>query len=280
MKKKDIEKMLINSADNFVPECLDKILEKTKFITPEKPTTQPRQSFACFRRFATAFSAVLIFFSLGVVSFFGYMNSDYMTVYLDINPSIAITVNRFEKVKSIEFINQDAKVLFENYRAKGKPLEQVINEFLEKYLQKTERLEEDAVLYLSAYCKNNSKSEEILKRLKTKASQVLKDKNADIPIEELKITKQERNQAKDKQISPVKLKLIEQILKVSDEHAEEQLQNMSIGELKKLLNDLIPDNNRTEGNNQQGSDPNGDNQSQNGGPNLFGNGGKDQGKSR
>jgi uncharacterized protein (UPF0335 family) len=70
-----------------------------------------------------------------------------MTVFIDINSSIAITVNHFEKVKSIEYINQDARAIFEDYRAKGKLIEQVINKFLEKYLDKTDRLEDDAVLY-------------------------------------------------------------------------------------------------------------------------------------
>ena len=237
MRKKDIEKALKNSADTFVPDCLDIVLEKTQNIIPYRQNSIPKPKLSFGRRFAIAFSIIFILAITGTASFFGYMDQEYQTIYMDINPSMAVVINRFEKVKEVVYINDDAENLFSKYKLKGKSIDEVMRKFIDECEGKG-ILEENPTLYISSYSKNQKDADKILNKLNNNANKIFKEKNKDLKIENEKITKEEKKNAEKQKLSPAKLRLINEILILSEDNNIENLKKMSMQELKELIDEL------------------------------------------
>ena len=238
MRKKDIEKILINSADSFVPNCLDKVLEKTKFITPVENNIVIKPALSFFRRFAIALSCVLVLMIAGVGGYFGYMNQDYQTIYMDINPSMAVTIDHFEKVKEVVYLNDDSEKLFSDFKPEGKSIDEVMQQFIDECNEKG-IFATNSTLYISLYGKNQSKAQEALDKLNNRANQILNEKKIESKVEKNKINKEEKKNAENQKISPAKLRLINMIINQTQEYSEEKLKEMTMHELKTIVDELL-----------------------------------------
>ena len=62
------------------------------------------------------FAAIAIILS----TFFGFYNENYQTVYVDVNPSVALEINRFGQVNEVEYLNEDAKIALKGVKLKCK----------------------------------------------------------------------------------------------------------------------------------------------------------------
>jgi len=119
MNNNDIEKMLRASADSFTPNNFNRVLQadhKRKY-SPSKTKTHSRIYFTWRKALAVACMVMLF---IGSFAFFNYMLADNVTVYLEVNPSVEIVTNRFDYVKRVTYINEDAEEMFLNYKLKGK----------------------------------------------------------------------------------------------------------------------------------------------------------------
>lgn len=237
MRKRDIEKALIDSADTFVPDCLELVLEKTKYIIPHQKNVVKKTKLSFGRRFAIAFSIIFIMVIGGTASFFGVMSQDYQTIYLDINPSMAVVIDRFEKVKEVVYINDDAENLFSDYKPKGKSIDEVMKKFIDE-CESNGIINENDTLYISSYSKNQKDADKILNKLNNNANKIFKEKNKNLNIENEKITKEEKKNAEKQKTSPAKLRLINEIINLTEDNNLEDLKEMTMKELKKLIEDL------------------------------------------
>lgn len=255
MRNKDIEKKLINSADSFVPDCLEQVLEKTRFVTPVDNNIAWKPAMSFFKRCAIAFSIVLVLIVSGAASFFGYMNQDYQTIYMDINPSMAVTINHFEKVKEIVYINDDAEGLFSDYQPIGKSIDEVMQKFIDECSNKGV-FEQNSTLYISLYGKNQSKAQEALDKLNDKVNEILNEKQIKSKVEKNRITKEEKSNAEAEKISPAKLRLINMIISQTQKYLEEDLRDMTMQELRAIIDELIDEEIFNKGGSGQNPDAN------------------------
>jgi len=126
MNNDDIEKMLIDSKSNFIPEIFDKI--KNVEIEPiqQKATFKKKEkSFLnkFYFRFAYVAMSIILFF--GVFYTVNY-NKEYERVYLELNPSVEFVVNKYDKVLSVNYLNEDAENLYIDEKVKGIDLSKAI----------------------------------------------------------------------------------------------------------------------------------------------------------
>ncbi|NLJ93982.1 MAG: hypothetical protein GX326_00590 [Clostridiaceae bacterium] len=98
----------------------------------EAPNTQSKNKVISFvnkyYRPLIAVAAVIIIFFSGL---FVLDNHKVGTVYMTINPQIEIGLNRKDKVLEVGAINQEAKILLEDYKYKNKNLDTVLDEILD-----------------------------------------------------------------------------------------------------------------------------------------------------
>ena len=178
------------------------------------------------------FAAIAIIFS----TFFGFYNENYQTVYVDVNPSVALEINRFGQVNEVEYLNEDAKIALKGVKLKGKKAENALEKIIKAY-EKAGYFDIEADLFISAVGKNK-KTDKLLEKLEKRADTVCADKNCSVNVS--KCTKQEKEEAKDKNLSPGKYKLISEILEKYPNLTEEELRDKSMKYLKDLLDNKAP----------------------------------------
>ncbi len=264
MKNSDIEKMLKDAASGFVPDVLDKVMKAE--ITVEPIAEEVKTGSFNLRRLAFAMASVLILL-VGGLSFFGIMNKEAGRVYIDVNPSLEIVYNHFDRVSEINFLNNDAEELI-TQDLEGEKIDTVLTMFIEKAEEKGYFSQEEPVIVISVSSKDAEKAEKQLAKLTEKAQNYTKEKHIEVSIEKQNASDINKEEAASLDISPGKLKIIKQLQQYNSEYRTEELSVKSMSELVRLLKDY--EKNGNNGNN----DNNGNG---NGGGNGNGNGGENNG---
>jgi len=170
---------------------------------------------------------------LTTTSIFGYAYSvpvDYL--YVDINPSIELAVNCFDRVIGAKGLNADGEAVIAetslNYTSTEKSVEKIIEKSIEKGYM-AENLENVVLL-------NTSGDEKVLKRIKEKvgnytSSGTLKNINPEVQVDS--VDKAQVQEAQKQHISAGRLKLIEKAVLNNPELSKEQMTNMPVRDIIK-----------------------------------------------
>lgn len=164
----------------------------------------------------------------------GLNSENYQTVYIDVNPSVAIQLNRFDNVSGVEALNKDAQGLLADMDLVGLTAEEALCKVIEAF-DKKGYLDSEAELYISTE-KNKDTSGELLERLKKRAEETKGNKG--YTVNTCRVTEEERESAKDAGISAGKYQVISQIIELDSTYTVEELKDMSMSELKKLQKEL------------------------------------------
>ncbi len=186
----------------------------------------------------SCFAAIAILFS----TLFGFYHENYQTVYVDVNPSVALEINRLGQVNDVDYLNEDAKLTLKGVKLKGKKAEKALEKIINAY-EKAGYFQAEADLFISAVAKNK-KTDKLLGKLEKYANELCVDLPCSINVS--KCTKEEQDKAKDKNLSPGKYKIISEILQYFPYLTEEELRDQSMKYLKDLLESITPsfDNNK------------------------------------
>ena len=172
---------------------------------------------------------VFIFAALG--GFLFMRGENYQTVYIDVNPSVALSVNRFGKVNEVEYINGDAREALKGVELDGKKTADALESIIQAYGE-SGYFEEEAELYISA---SGKKTDKLLEKLEKRAEEVKGDKKYNVNT--CKVTEEDRVLARELGISPGKYKVIRDVISDNPELEAENLKDLSMKELKELLSD-------------------------------------------
>ena len=241
MKKKSFQRLYQESAELAPRETLkNEILAQAKQELAQHQVRNESKKKARRRRkiwmpLAACFAAIAILFG----TLFGFYNENYQTVYVDVNPSVALEINRFGQVNDVEYLNDDAKEALKGVKLEGKKAEKALEKIINAY-EKAGYFDAEAELYISAVAKNK-KTDKLLEKLENRAEKVCADKNFSVNVS--KCTKQEKEEAKDKGLSPGKYKLISEILEQYPNLTEEELRDKPMKDLKDLLENKAPSEN-------------------------------------
>ena len=133
MTDKELMELYKNSSEiSPRAELKQQILEKATNELISKNAVKrsiPAQNLIVWKRFVPI-AACFMFVFLSVIGMIGLNNENYQTVYIDVNPSVALAVNRFGKVSGVEYINDDAKNALEGIKIKGKRAEKALPSLL------------------------------------------------------------------------------------------------------------------------------------------------------
>ncbi|GAA0084002.1 hypothetical protein UT300007_04410 [Clostridium sp. CTA-7] len=177
---------------------------------------------------------------------FGYSYAtptDYLT--LDINPSIKITTNRYNKVLDVESLNSDGEAISKDLKVKNKNVKDAIKLLVESATQNgyIGKDDENAVMLAST-------SDEVLDKAEAGVEEGLKEeeiKNTEVIKEN--INKERFEEAERLGISPGKVNLIQKLQEVSPDVTLDEYANAPVKDIMKKIKEQRVMNN--EENNSQ-----------------------------
>lgn len=240
MRKKDIVKMLKESSETFVPDVLDKVKSNSGELFPsvvcevkEKPRA-PANRGATKAVFAACLAIVVLFAGITALAY----AEDDSYIFIDINPSIEIVAKRNGTVKSLSALNAQAEGLIgDDY--KGRDVEEVVGEIIDKAIELgyIENEEENEIL-ISVSGKNRGTQQAVLEKVFLKISGKLESKNIKGNITKQAVSKADKAEADKYNISPGKLLLIEEIIKLDPARDIDGLKDKSVKELRAIYKSL------------------------------------------
>lgn len=184
---------------------------------------------------AVAAAAVFVF-SIGI----GYGAYSYYTPYsyidVDINPSVEIVANRYDRILKVEAINDDGAKVLEAQSFKNKPVNFAVEEIIKQASEKGYMKEEvtNAVM-LTVASKDESKAQEVEKKVQEAAKDKIETSGvkSDVLIE--KVTIERRDEARQMDISPGKLVLIERLQEVKPEAKVNEYKDTPVRDILKAI---------------------------------------------
>ena len=240
MKKRDIIRRLQESAElNPSPKLRDRIMSEAlplQTAPRSEAPAEPARVNPWLRLMPVAAAVVLCILIAG--GGVGVYHTEARTVYLDVNPSVELSVNLFDRVIRVSYLNKDASETLKSIQLTNRSAEDALDEILEAwgeggYLQ-------DAELNISVSSKNTRQGEKLLGRLEDRAVTASESRGYTIEVQGNQVTAEEKEAARDSGLSPVKYGLVQEVLRTDGDYSEEDLREMSMKELRELLEYLSP----------------------------------------
>lgn len=237
MTEREIE-ALLRKSDALCPrESLkDEILARVQTApAPEAKTEALRPARPLWRRLLPLVACFLL--ALGLLGGgIGLRNEHYQTVYVDVNPSAALMVNRFGGVSGVEYLNEDAKAVLSEVDLIGERAENALERMIVAYSKAGYFEGEDAYVSISALLENNKNADKLLARLAARAEKLKEEHGYSVSASRL--TKEEQENAKMLDIPAGKYRVILEIMAKDGSYTLAELKELSVGELKKILKEM------------------------------------------
>lgn len=237
MTEKEFERLFIESSE-LEPraELKKEVLDRAKKEMEQKSIAKKPKA-PIFKRLKV-WIPVAACLALAILVLGGVLvlqNENYQTVYIDVNPSVALNLNRFENVVGTDYLNDDAKAALENVSLEGKSAEEALEVVIECY-DKLGYFDTEAQLYIST----DEGAEELLEKLKSHAEKIKGNKK--YTVNSSALSKEEKEEAKESGISPGKYRIITEIIELAPQYTFEELKNLSMSKLNEILKGLTKPN--------------------------------------
>ena len=241
MTDKDIEKMLEESGGLDMSHVKkDDILAKAKqemyFGASVADQKKEKRSSSLFskKRFIPIIAGAALAFTI-CIGMIGLYNENFQTIYIDVNPSVALKLNRFDRVIGVEFLNDDAKNLLSDVKLVGADATAAVQTVISA-CDSAGYVKEDSQIYISASAKEEQKSEKLLKKLKGSTENMRDEQKDSYSVNTYNAKKGEKKEFEKESLSPAKYNIIKEIIEEEDDYRLEDLKGKSMTELHKIKN--------------------------------------------
>ena len=247
MTEKDIEKMLAE-CDGLDMSHIEKdnILAKAKqeiyFGAEATEQKKEKSSFPLLftkKRLIPMIAGAALAFTI-CIGMIGVYNENFQTVYIDINPSVALKLNRFERVIGVEFLNEDAKALLSDTKLVGCDAKAALQTVIDA-CDSAGYVKDDSEIYISAAAKEEKTSEKLLKKLKGHAEAMREDDSETYSVNTYNAKKGEKKEFEKESLSPAKYNAIKEIIDEDGRYKLDDLKNKPMSELQKIRHELDDD---------------------------------------
>lgn len=235
MKNKDFEK-LYNNVKPVLPsnELKRKVLDQTNKI-PFVENKPLNQFFIGVKRFSFAIT-VLVITLIASLTTLGFYNESYYELYIDINPSIELRVNRFGVVNEVKCLNEDAQKCVDGVDIKGLSYEEAVSKIVGA-LNQNGYFVDQSELFVSGYS-NKSSISQVVESICYRLSDWTEEMGVDVQVLKGDFTEEDRNLAQEQNLSPYKYSLINELLALDDSYTREELAEYKMSEINELCNSI------------------------------------------
>lgn len=189
------------------------------------------KSFMKIASVAAAFFIVLGM-SYGTYSY----SKPYSYVDIDINPSIELTVNKFDRIISSKAYNEDGKKLLTGFNINNIKLQEGVEVLLDKAIEQgyIKQNTENAVI-LAVSSKNNKKAQKLESEVQVLVSNKLGNAEVETEIVSKEIAAESHIDAEELGISPGKMHLINKLIEAKPELKAEDLKDDEVKDIMKSI---------------------------------------------
>lgn len=184
---------------------------------------------------ALAAAAVFVF-TIGTGYVVYSYNMPYSYINVDINPSLEIIANRFDRIIQVEAMNEEGAAMLENQQFKNQKVETVVEEIIKKASDKgyiKDGASNSVLLTVSS--KEEKKTTDVEKLVQGAAEAKIESSGvkADVLVE--KVTLKEHDEARKLDMSPGKLALIGKLQDVQPQATIEEYKDAPVKDILKAI---------------------------------------------
>jgi hypothetical protein len=155
--------------------------------------------------------AAVMFFMLTSVGALAY-TAPYYYVSLDVNPSILMKVNMFERIIGAEAVNEDALAIVESLNLKNQGVEDAVCMTIEQLERAGYFNGEGGEIAIAASAKNNGNAQRLAEKLQGSVNEAIEDNDINADADVRVVGYDMVQQAKELDITPGKLNIITNLL--------------------------------------------------------------------
>nr|WP_252187607.1 anti-sigma factor domain-containing protein [Anaeromonas gelatinilytica] len=203
----------------------------------EEISVSDNKIYNCNVKKFIAVAAMLLIIMTGGYGVYGYYNP-YGYVNIDINPSVELTYNLYNRIINVEGINKDGEYIISKLgidMQKNKKIEDVINKIIDEAVENGYMDEkENTVLITLTDEKKNIDGNELLKSVNNYIVEKIVNKK-EIEVKVISNTNENYKISKDKNVSPGKMILIDKAINIDDSFTKEELYSKPINEIMNVI---------------------------------------------
>ena len=197
------------------------------------------------KRIALALSAAVILSLAG--GGYAYAKNPVAYVSVDINPSVELGVNAFDKVVSVEAYNEDGQKVLEgtnlvNYDIDNAVSTVITNAISEGYITQDVTTTSAVVVEITTSTDKENVATELNESLKEVAELTLDNNDVDAEVETEKVALVRRDEARKLGITPGKLNLIQKLQQLDSSITIEEYKDSSVKDIQKKNKELRKNN--------------------------------------
>ena len=192
------------------------------------------------RKIAVALSAGLIFTLAG--GGYAYAKTPAAYVSVDINPSVEIAVNVFDKVVSVEAYNEDGKSILKGTNLVNAKVEDAVSTIISNAISEG-YIKEDgsSAIEITTATDKEKVADKLDETLKEAADETLSDNNKEAKVETENVALARRDEARKLGITPGKLNLIQKLQALDPSITVEDYKDSSVKDIQKKVKELRKD---------------------------------------
>ncbi len=185
------------------------------------------------------YALVIVMLVFIIVGGLIYYNSPSSYVSIDINPSVMLTINRFEKVIKVESLNDDAKELIKDMNLYGMDVSEATIKITEKAteLGYIDKEIDDNVVLVSTYCNNSEKQDELQQRIHQNLNDNLNKNGIGYLIVDTELTEEDAKKANEYGVSKAKILFVKKTIEENPELKFEDLIYLPAREIAKYISE-------------------------------------------
>lgn len=194
-----------------------------------------RQKSKSYKIFIPSITTICLIFLFLIGNYL--INNPYSYVSIDINPSIVLTTNRFDKVIEVKALNKDAKKLLKDINIKKLQVNEANNIIIEKaiefgYINKD--TDENAIL-ITVYCNNENKRNKMQKSINDNLNNYFNGKGIKSLIIDQVLTKEDIEVANEYGVSQGKILFVKKAILQNPSLKFEDLIYLPVREIAKYI---------------------------------------------
>lgn len=194
-----------------------------------------RQKSKSYKIFIPSITTICLIFLFLIGNYL--INNPYSYVSIDINPSIILTTNRFDKVIEVKALNKDAKKLLKDINIKKLQVNEANNIIIEKaielgYINKD--TDENAIL-ITVYCNNENKRNKMQKSINDNLNNYFNGKGIKSLIIDQVLTKEDIEVANEYGVSQGKILFVKKAILQNPSLKFEDLIYLPVREIAKYI---------------------------------------------
>ena len=232
LNKIKAEEELVKKTEKYLKDTL---------LKNEKPKTNDYISWGGFymkKKFIFAASLAVLCLG-GSTGAYAYYQTPVSYLSLDINPSVELGINAFDKVVQVEAYNEDGEKILEEVDIVGSDVTEAVGELVSS-ADNNGYIAEDGSTVVSVTTETDN--EEVATELETVAEEgvnsALEETEKEVVVHKDNIALARRDEARKLGITPGKLNLIQKLQAVDPDATVEEYKDASVNEIMKTIKNI------------------------------------------